>query len=943
MGANIDRGNVYYKAKLKADLNQAFEAIDTPGTFAAWQELPTTPPAGLYVDQVGDISMPLSEEQCRNLIAVAHRAPSGCESGTLIDDRHLGNIWEIGADRMDFLEPAWQGYLLSLSQLVVTMLGADGPIRLQLDKMLIYEKGAMSKPQTDTERTRGMFGTLMICLPSAHKGGEVLAKHNGESVILGNSDATQSFSCWYSDVTHEVLPVQSGYRCVLSYNLATRPGHTRPTAGTAPDLKRLPLKNTLAKWCEDLANDNTRELPSHIYQTVDYKYTKSQARRPSVSLQELNAEDSKRVHTLQRLARDVRFEILLALLEKVEHGPITREYMRKRLRSDYSGSDTMSMASHHDLDKVEETFFGVKSLCALDGTIILSEAMFDPSLCLVGDPFEDLDDSEEEFDESASHRFRRWAFVIVPHQRIGAYLAQGTFLCPEDDDSLESACDNRFRFLDEKEKLQSPGNNDCDSALRYLEQLSSFPLAPMSMLDAMCIHYVSRRSRKLKMVDHLKSALEYCHLTLFQTVAVHHQGRLPLSFFDWAKDWLNKLPAADRIEKYRTWIPLLIEGYPSMAQILSITDKMSNPTGGAAVQDEPPFCLRTWAQGVIRRCITNFHNTTKQPANTDGKLIATAIFDFEAEWAARSALLTSLVERFPQTDATAFLLAVLRQLKTQAVAAHRPAVAAKELYRCLSLRVFNHNRKLSNLMTNTKIKPKASHSWLGDTERYSLETGLEVTPRALVQFFGDVEEMDTEGDYLLEPLLKEILAQSATFSLPDMEALWMPFLYQLVRDLVYRSISLETPIYQELTQQFIRHFIDAKLGPIPQAGNFQVPCSCRDCDHLNKFLRNENQHVMKLAPSKATRQHLVWQLDSARISCTHSTAHDRITFTKTDSETEIRQWKKRQTEIYSDLTQKIEHNHLISLLGAEEANRMRSLAQPVQGAPSLHHQRMRYP
>ncbi|POV99152.1 hypothetical protein PSTT_13978 [Puccinia striiformis] len=203
--------------------------------------------------------------------------------------------------------------------------------------------------------------------------------------------------------------------------------------------------------------------------------------------------------------------------------------------------------------------------------------------------------------------------------------------------------------------------------------------------------------------------------------------------------------------------------------------------------------------------------------------------------------------------------------------------------------------------------------------------------------------MDTEGDYLLEPLLKEILAQSATFSLPDMEALWMPFLYQLVRDLVYRSISLETPIYQELTQQFIRHFIDAKLGPIPQAGNFQVPCSCRDCDHLNKFLRNENQHVMKLAPSKATRQHLVWQLDSARISCTHSTAHDRITFTKTDSETEIRQWKKRQTEIYSDLTQKIEHNHLISLLGAEEANRMRSLAQPVQGAPSLHHQRMRYP
>lgn len=52
-----------------------------------------------------------------------------------------------------------------------------------------------------------MFGTLVICLPSEHTGGEVRLQHGEESVSLSTaeSSAFKSFYlAWYADVTHEV-------------------------------------------------------------------------------------------------------------------------------------------------------------------------------------------------------------------------------------------------------------------------------------------------------------------------------------------------------------------------------------------------------------------------------------------------------------------------------------------------------------------------------------------------------------------------------------------------------------------------------------------------------------------------------------------------------------------------------------------------------------------
>ncbi|KAA1082509.1 hypothetical protein PGT21_005771 [Puccinia graminis f. sp. tritici] len=137
-----------YQANLKAELIKGFAAITTPGSFAAWEALPTTPPAGLSVDGVGQIDMPLSEGQIRELIAKAHQAPYGHRSETLVD-LSVRNTWEINGNQLSFLDPAWQGYLLKLSKTVASKLGIMGPIRAELYKMLIYEKGAMFKAHTE--------------------------------------------------------------------------------------------------------------------------------------------------------------------------------------------------------------------------------------------------------------------------------------------------------------------------------------------------------------------------------------------------------------------------------------------------------------------------------------------------------------------------------------------------------------------------------------------------------------------------------------------------------------------------------------------------------------------------------------------------------------------------------------------------------------------------
>ena len=71
-----------------------------------------------------------------------------------------------------------------------------------------------------------MFATLVVVLPTQHTGGELVFRQNGKeftfdsaaAVGLG-SEPSVAFAAFFSDVTHEVLEVRSGYRVTLTWNL----------------------------------------------------------------------------------------------------------------------------------------------------------------------------------------------------------------------------------------------------------------------------------------------------------------------------------------------------------------------------------------------------------------------------------------------------------------------------------------------------------------------------------------------------------------------------------------------------------------------------------------------------------------------------------------------------------------------------------------------------
>jgi hypothetical protein len=85
------------------------------------------------------------------------------------------------------------------------------------------------KSHVDTPRSETQFASLVVCLPSAHKGGILVLRHNNCSIEFDWSSSAPKNIQWaafYSDCEHEVMPLVSGHRVTLTYNLyyqATQP------------------------------------------------------------------------------------------------------------------------------------------------------------------------------------------------------------------------------------------------------------------------------------------------------------------------------------------------------------------------------------------------------------------------------------------------------------------------------------------------------------------------------------------------------------------------------------------------------------------------------------------------------------------------------------------------------------------------------------------------
>ena len=101
----------------------------------------------------------------------------------------------------------------------------------------MYEPGGFFAPHRDTEKVDGMVATLVVPLPVAGAGGELVIRHRERQPVVDlrtDEPSEFAFAAFYADCVHEIRPVTTGYRIVLVYHLVVR-GAAAAVLQAAPD------------------------------------------------------------------------------------------------------------------------------------------------------------------------------------------------------------------------------------------------------------------------------------------------------------------------------------------------------------------------------------------------------------------------------------------------------------------------------------------------------------------------------------------------------------------------------------------------------------------------------------------------------------------------------------------------------------------------------------
>ena len=253
---------------------------------------------------VGDLSIPVSAAQARQLCAIARPAQYGLGEQTLTDSR-VRHTWEVPKSRVR-IDRQWRNQTLTpvLAALRADLGLPEGcRLKAELHAVLVYAPGQFFLPHQDSEKSDAMVGTLSLILPGSSQGGGLVIEHAGSKVTYRASDKLLTFVAFYADCRHEVRPVRSGYRVVLTYNLMLAGDLAGAAASVAP-----PVIEELSSCLEEHFTEESR-----LVYLLDHQYTPR-----GLHWSRLKGVDVVRVAALRSAARSADCEIVLALAEVQE-------------------------------------------------------------------------------------------------------------------------------------------------------------------------------------------------------------------------------------------------------------------------------------------------------------------------------------------------------------------------------------------------------------------------------------------------------------------------------------------------------------------------------------------------------------------------------------------------------------------------------------------------
>jgi len=306
----------------KEQVLSVLEEIKGSGSFVAADSKPFLFP-GLEVSGVGEIGFPVNVIQIKEMIKYAHKAHFGKGIETILDDA-VRSGWEIDASQITLNNSDWDKFIASIVEQIKPGLGIQGhSISANLYKLLIYESGDFFLPHKDSEKEKGMFGTLIVGLPAKHTGGELIVKFDGKTETIDFSEPCSQykipFAAFYADCEHEIKPITSGYRVCLIYNLVQDKGKEKielhQLGGFTGRLSAI-LK----------AGEDDPGIPKIVL--LGHQYTPS-----NFTMESLKLNDRPKAEALLLAAQKAGFYAKLGLVTSYQAGELEVNYDKKSSRS----------------------------------------------------------------------------------------------------------------------------------------------------------------------------------------------------------------------------------------------------------------------------------------------------------------------------------------------------------------------------------------------------------------------------------------------------------------------------------------------------------------------------------------------------------------------------------------------------------------------------------
>ncbi len=391
----------------------------------------------IEVEDAGTLSFPIAQSQIDAMAQHATQAPYGRGEETIVDTA-VRNVWQISPNSVKISAKSWPATFSGILSKVATGLGCQADtVAAELYKLLIYKPGGFFLPHRDTEKAPGMFGTLVLTLPSAHRGGELRIRHAGREATTASNAVDPSelaFAAFYADCEHEVLPLLEGNRVCLIYNLIQRPGKTGLQRLQAPNYECQIEKASAILEAFWKAPGKAQKLAW----LLDHQYSPA-----SLAFSALKGVDAAKSNVLLRAAARAGCSVHLAVVHIGETGAAEindYDYFRsRRARYHYNfhpDEETESKARNVSFDAitVDDGWQYLDEWSDQDdrplafGHIPLADGELLPANALDGEPPDERRLTEATGNEGASYErsYRRAALVLWPSDRtIDVLLAGG--------------------------------------------------------------------------------------------------------------------------------------------------------------------------------------------------------------------------------------------------------------------------------------------------------------------------------------------------------------------------------------------------------------------------------------------------------------------------------------------------------------------------------------